>query len=101
MVMKNKSCCVKKTFRDDETKQSLINRINRISGQMNGVKKMMVADSYCNDILIQLLAIENSIKSLSNQLLENHLYSCITRDLKDGKLETIDEVVALFKKFNR
>ena len=62
---------------------------------------MMVADSYCNDILIQLLAIENSIKSLSNQLLENHLYSCITRDLKDGKLETIDEVVALFKKFNR
>lgn len=101
MVMKNKSCCVKKTFRDDETKQSLINRINRISGQMNGVKKMMIADSYCNDILIQLLAIENSIKSLSNQLLENHLYSCITRDLKDGKLETIDEVVALFKKFNR
>lgn len=99
--MKNKSCCGKKTIRDDETKQSLINRINRISGQMNGVKKMIVEDSYCNDILIQLLAIENSIKSLSNQLLENHLYSCITRDLKDGNLETIDEVVALFKKFNR
>lgn len=82
-------------------KEKLIKRINRISGQMNGVKKMIEEDSYCNNILIQLSAIENSVRSLSNQLLENHLYSCITRDLKDGKLETIDEVVDLFKRFNR
>ena len=62
---------------------------------------MIEDDSYCKDVLVQLSAIENSVRSLSNQLLENHLYSCITRDLKDGKLETIDEVVDLFKKFNR
>ena len=62
---------------------------------------MIEDDSYCKDVLVQLSAIENSVRSLSNQLLENHLYSCITRDLKDGKIETIDEVVDLFKKFNR
>lgn len=98
--MENKNCC-KKTIREEETKKDLINRLNRISGQMNGVKKMVEEDTYCNDVLIQLKAVENSIKSLSNQLLENYLHSCITRDLKNGKLETIDEVVDLFKRFNR
>lgn len=99
--MRKECCSQKKTFREEKTKQNIINRINRISGQLNGVKKMIEEDSYCNDILIQLSAIENSVKSLSNQLLEDHLYSCITRDLLDGKLETIDEVVDLFKRFNR
>lgn len=99
--MKEKSCNLKKTYREEEMKQNLIKRINRISGQMNGVKKMIEEESYCRDILIQLSAIENSVRSLSNQLLENHLYSCITRDLKDGKLEILEEVVELFKKFNR
>ncbi len=99
--MKKENCCIKKTYREEKTKQNLIHRINRISGQMSGVKKMIEDDSYCKDVLVQLSAIENSVRSLSNQLLENHLYSCITRDLKDGKIETIDEVVDLFKKFNR
>ena len=99
--MRKENCCIKKTYREEKTKQNLIHRINRISGQMRGVKKMIEDDSYCKDVLVQLSAIENSVRSLSNQLLENHLYSCITRDLKDGKLETIDEVVDLFKKFNR
>lgn len=94
-------CCIKKTFREEEAKQNLLNRIKRISGQMNGVKKMIENDSYCNDVLIQLSAVENSVRSLSNQLLESHLYSCITRDLKDGKLEAIDEIIDLFKRFNR
>lgn len=99
--MKDECNRKKKTIREEEVKQNLINRINRISGQIIGVKKMIEEDSYCNDILIQLSAIENSVKSLSNKLLESHLYSCIAKDLKDGKLDTIDEVIDLFKRFNR
>lgn len=95
------NCCAKKTYREEETKKNLINRLNRINGQINGVKKMIEGDSYCNDVLIQLSAIENSIKSLSNQMLENHLYTCISRDLKDGKLEALDEVISIFKRFNK
>lgn len=62
---------------------------------------MISKDAYCNDALVQLSAIENSVRSLSNHVLENHLYNCITRDLENGKVETIDEIIGLFKKFNK
>ena len=91
---------IKKTHRSAETKKNLINRLNRINGQVNGVKKMIKEDSYCNDILIQLSAIKNSVQSLSNELLDSHLRTCITTDLQKGNLDAVDEVVNLFKKFN-
>ena len=91
---------IKKTHRSAETKKNLINRLNRINGQVNGVKKMIEEDSYCNDILIQLSAIKNSVQSLSNELLDSHLRTCITKDLQKGNLDAVDEVVNLFKKFN-
>lgn len=62
---------------------------------------MIQEDVYCNDILIQLSAIEKSVKSLSNFILENHLYNCVANDLENGKLEVIDELISLFKKFNK
>lgn len=97
----NKECCGKKTQRSEKEKQLINNRLNRIEGQVRGIKKMIEGDAYCNDVLIQLSAIENSIRSLSNHMLENHLYSCVTRDLEEGKIETLDEVISLFKRFNK
>ena len=94
------NCCNKKTKRSEEEKKKINNRISRIEGQLKGIKRMIEEDKYCNDILIQLSAIENSIKSLSNYILENHLYNCVTRDLESGKIEIIDELIELFKKFN-
>lgn len=94
-------CCKKKTVRNEEEKKIITNRINRIEGQLTGIKKMIQNDSYCNDVLVQLSAVENSVKSLSNHILEKHLYSCVTRDLKNGNLEIIDELIGLFKKFNK
>ena len=99
--MEKDKCCDKKTYRGEEEKKKINNRISRIEGQLKGIKKMIQEDVYCNDILIQLSAIENSIKSLSNNILENHLYSCVTRDLENGNLETLDEVISLFKRFNK
>ena len=93
--------CKKKTVRNEEEKKIIINRINRIEGQLTGIKKMIQNDSYCNDVLVQLSAIENSVKSLSNLMLEKHLYTCIARDLENGKIDTIDEIVSLFKRFNK
>lgn len=97
----NNDCCRKKTYRGEKDKKNINNRINRIEGQLQGIKKMINEDVYCNDVLIQLSAIENSVKSLSNLILENHLYSCVTKDLENGKLETLDEVISLFKRFNK
>lgn len=97
----NNGCCEKKTKRNEKEKQLINNRLNRIEGQIRGIKKMIGEDAYCNDVLIQLSAIENSVKSLSNHILENHLYTCVTRDLENGKIETLDEIISLFKRFNK
>ncbi len=94
-------CCNKKTIRGENEKKLINNKINRIEGQLKGIKKMIESDTYCNDVLIQLSAVENSVKSLSNYILENHLYSCVTKDLENGNMEIIDELIGLFKKFNK
>ena len=90
--------CCKKTERNDEEKRQLLSRINRISGQLSGIKKMIEEDGYCNDILIQIVACEKSLKSLANLMFENHIYRCISDDIKNE--EVIDELTSLFKIFN-
>ena len=95
------NCCNKKTKRSPDEKKAIINRLNRISGQINGITKMIENDAYCNDVLVQLSAVKNSVKSLSSLILENHLYMCVTRDLENGELDTIDELISLFKRFNQ
>lgn len=92
--------CCKKTKRNTEEKKQLLNRINRISGQVTGIKKMLEDDDYCNDILIQIIAAEKSLKSLANIMFENHIYRCVSNDLEKGNMEVIDELTSLFKRFN-
>ena len=94
-------CCSKKTKRVPEEKKMIISRLNRISGQIKGITKMVENDAYCNDVLVQLSAVKNSVKSLSSHILENHLYTCVTRDLENGELDAIDELISLFKRFNQ
>ena len=97
----DKDCCNKKTKRGADEKKLIISRLNRISGQINGITKMIENDAYCNDVLVQLSAVKNSVKSLSSHILENHLYTCVTKDLENGDLNTIDELISLFKRFNQ
>ena len=94
------SKCCKKTERNNEEKKQLLSRINRISGQVNGIKKMIEEDNYCNDILIQIVAAEKSLKSLVNIMFENHIYRCISKDIEKGNMEVVDELISLFKRFN-
>ena len=92
------SDCCKKTERNEEEKKQLLIRIKRIDGQLAGIKKMIEEDKYCNDILIQIVAAEKSLKSLANLMFENHIYRCISDDIKSE--EIIDELISLFKRFN-
>ena len=94
------NCCSKKTKRSSEEKKRIVSRLNRIGGQINGISKMIENDAYCNDVLIQLSAVKNSIKSLSTYILENHLCTCVARDLENGDPGAIDEIVSLFKRFD-
>lgn len=99
--MNSKSNIVKKTYRNSEEKKVIINRLNRINGQIGGIKKMIENDKYCNDVLIQLSAVEKSVKSLSNHILENHLYTCVSENIESGNVEIINELINIFKKFNK
>lgn len=91
----------KKTLRGEDEKKLIINRLSRIEGQLSGIKRMVEKDTYCNDILIQLSAAQNSLKSLSNHMLEQHLYTCVSEDIEKGNIEVIDELIGLFKRFNK
>ena len=99
--MEKINCDCKKTIRSEEDKKNLITRINRILGSLEGVKKMIEDDRYCKDVLIQLSAIDSSIKSLSSILLEYHLKHCIKDAIQSEDSDNgIEEIIDLFKRFN-
>ena len=91
-------CVVKTTDRSDEERKKLIHRLNRIEGQIRGIKQMINDDRYCEDILTQLSAINKAVESLENTILESHIRNCVNRELKNGNEEIINEVMELFKR---
>ena len=92
-------CCSEKhTARSEEEKKNLINRLKRIEGQIRGIIGMMENDAYCNDILIQSAAVNAAVNSFNKELLATHIRTCVARDIREGKDETIDELVATLQK---
>ncbi|MGI6755088.1 MAG: metal-sensing transcriptional repressor [Atopobiaceae bacterium] len=85
--------------RSEELKRDLNTRCNRVIGQLNGIKSMVDNDRYCGDILTQLAAAESAIKSISRELMQDHLNTCVVDDIQQGNVEVLDEVMRLFKKF--
>ena len=90
-------CCKHKKRREKEYKD-LIHRLNRIEGQIRGIKGMVEEDLYCTDILVQVSAAKAALDSFNKVLLSNHIKTCVTEDIKAGKEETVDELVALLQK---
>ena len=93
-----KGCCHKTKERSDKEYKDLLNRLSRIEGQVRGIKKMVENDAYCTDILIQVSAVNAALNSFNKVLLSNHIRSCVARDIREGKDETIDELVDTFQK---
>lgn len=99
--MECKTCknnSVKSTYRSDEQKKTLINRLNIIEGQVRGISKMIEDDRYCDDVLIQIAAVNSALKSIGNNILESHLKTCVANDIQKGNLSIIDDVMHLVKK---
>lgn len=95
---KHCTCCDKKTLRSDEEIKKLINRLNRIEGQVRGIKAMVENDAYCADILIQSQAINAAINSFNKDLLNRHIHTCVLRDIQNGDENAVDELSALVLK---
>lgn len=93
--MKEKERCQIKTHHTEEEKQNFIKRLNRIEGQVRGISKMLLEERHCDDILIQISAINNSLKSLGNEILKKHMKTCMVEDIKNEKFESIDEIIYL------
>ncbi|WP_407425102.1 metal-sensing transcriptional repressor [Treponema sp.] len=87
-----------KTIRTDEEKTALILRLNRIEGQVRGIKRMLDEDAYCNDLLVQVSAVSSALNSLGELMLMNHLKNCVASDLKAGNTEKLEEVISILHK---
>ncbi len=90
--------CQKKTMRSEEERKKLINRLRRVEGQIRGIIGMLENDAYCNDILIQSAAVNAAVNSFNRELLASHIRTCVARDIREGKDETIDELVTTLQK---
>ena len=90
--------CQKTKHRSDEEQKRLTHRLNRIEGQVRGLKDMLQKDAYCPDILIQVSAVSAALNSFSKELLATHIRTCVAQDIRDGKDEVIDELVATLQK---
>lgn len=101
MNTENKSCsgCPKRTKeRTEQEQKSMINRLNRIEGQIRGIRKMVENDAYCPEILIQVSAVNAALNSFNKVLLAEHIRTCVAGDIREGKDETIDELVTVLQK---
>ncbi len=91
-------CSEKTKDRTGKEYRDMINRLSRIEGQVRGIKNMVEKDAYCTDILVQVAAVNAALNSFNRVLLANHIKTCVTQDIRDGKEETVDELIQTLKK---
>lgn len=96
--MQKDGCCQKTKERSEKEYKDLVNRLKRIEGQVRGIRGMVERDAYCTDILTQVAAASAALNSFTKVLLANHIKTCVTRDILEGKEETVDELLDTLQK---
>lgn len=97
----NECLCDRKKHRNEDEYKDLINRLNRIEGQVRGVRKMVENDCYCPDIINQVSAISAALNSFNKELLENHIKTCVVENINSDNPDSITELVKLMHKLMR
>lgn len=96
------NCCSahheRKSHHSIKTKSNLTSRLNRIEGQIRGVKGMLEKDTYCDDVLNQIAAIQSALNGVGKLLLEEHMKSCVMERIQDGDEAVIDELLITVSK---
>ncbi len=90
--------CHRTKERSEEEYKHLIHRLNRIEGQIRGIRGMVEKSAYCPDILAQVAAANAALNAFSKELLANHIKTCVAQDIRAGKDETIDELLVTLRK---
>ena len=100
--MNESSCCRKKAApRDEAVRKALIHRLNRIEGQIRGIRGMVENDVYCNDVLVQCSAVNAALNAFERELLAAHIRTCVAEDLRAGDDAVVDELMATLQKLMR
>ncbi|MBQ1342058.1 MAG: metal-sensing transcriptional repressor [Erysipelotrichaceae bacterium] len=92
------NCCTKHKQRSQEEIKSLTNRLNRIEGQIKGIRKMIEEDRYCVDIITQVSSVQAAVNAFTKELLSSHIRSCVVDDIKAGNDEAVNELCNLLQK---
>lgn len=97
------NCEERKKQRDHEGKEykNLMTRLNRIEGQVQGIRRMVEEDRYCVDILTQVSAIQAALNAFNRELLTRHIKSCVVTDIQNGREEAVDELCQTVQKLMR
>lgn len=83
----------RRSHHSDKTKQNLITRLNRVEGQIRGIKGLIEKDTYCDDVITQISATQAALNSVAKILLEGHMRSCVVDRIQEGDHEVIDELL--------
>ena len=101
-MTEKKSCScmadIKHKHREEHEYKQLVSRLNRIEGQVRGIKKMLEEERYCVDILTQVSAVQSALNAFNKELLGEHIKTCVVNDIRQGNDEVVDELVSLLQK---
>jgi len=98
-VQESMSCHTeRKSHHSEKVKQNLITRLNRVEGQIRGIKGMIEKDVYCDDVITQIAATQSALNSVAKLLLEGHMKSCVLERIQEGDNEVLDEVLITIQK---
>ena len=99
----DETCCGtegshRKSHHSDKVKSNLVTRLNRIEGQIRGIKGLIEKDTYCDDVITQISATQSALNSVAKILLEGHLKTCVLERIQEGDEEVLDEVLITIHK---
>ena len=97
-MSQEKGCCEKHKHRTEAEEKDLLNRLNRIEGQIRGIRNMVEEERYCVDILTQVSAVQAALNSFNKIVLGTHIKTCVTENVRNGNEEVVDELCKMIQK---
>ncbi|WP_144549612.1 metal-sensitive transcriptional regulator [Bacillus sp. X1(2014)] len=88
----------RKSHHSDKVKKNLVTRLNRIEGQIRGIKGLIEKDTYCDDVVMQISATQSALNSVAKILLDGHLKTCVLERINEGDTEVLDEFLLTIEK---
>ncbi|MFJ7678692.1 metal-sensitive transcriptional regulator [Peribacillus sp. NPDC097206] len=96
------TCCSstteRKSHHSESTKKNLVTRLNRVEGQIRGIKGLIEKDTYCDDVITQIAAAQSALNGVAKMLLETHMKECVVDRIQEGDLEVLDEVLVTIQR---